>query len=868
MRVAVCMMAVVLATGGILAETAEEKALLEKIKDATVDFGNFNDGYHARYIAQRPEAELDAMRDLYLSTLERLVALDPKKSAYRLRFGNALLYQGRHEEALRQYEAALAAGGTDPELADAYWGVANALFALGRRDDAVARLEECLARKLVVPVPRGKVDVLGDARIALATLKDPDGLDVCRFPFFTDAKAFPEPQKPEYDETFHPLGKVRLVLKGLAADDLRVKLLKLKYARLGVTFVDDAAAYPVTLSVDAAFASDPALKDAVNRAEAYRLTVDGKGATVTASGPQGVLWGVVSLVQVTDPKRRAVRQCRFLDWPSVARRGYLTGGGTGLWPGCTEYTVFQKMNCVTFQSNPTFGNNFRPLNEYVMAQYARQFKSLGLEIYYGCCWITHADQLPICKPRTLPYRVEVFKRYAKYGAGIYYPLDDIRFPMLPEDLKTYGSAAAIDSKHITEIFREVRKEYPDFKMIFCPPFYCGPDGRCGTVDEPREPYLKAIARDLDPAIDVYWTGPRVKSYGFTQDKLDWFAGLIGRKPFYAQNALLWHNLLYYPCDELDIRRAGAPGYLDKGTVGYHVNSTMPRDCPRNANVADALWNLDAYDSARSALRGTQQIMGERSYEILKPGADALATFDRWRYGVVKDGDIADYDLAGLEARLAAVEKSWTEIQAYAKENGTPIYTYYGGAVEFPRKVVRAARNPPDLNKFYAAQVNAARTSAMRETHFDRVKTSVFLSPADLKGGHVICPKRILRELTGTGTPFKSVVTGSFACEPQAAKGKSTLFVSFVGKPCPVRLTLNGAKVFEGKPKASEKGEPNRWEIPVGKLKSRNTLTLERLEPGKEDAPPVISVAYVVLKPPESASAMPGPQDDSDGISLE
>ena len=74
--------------------------------------------------------------------------------------------------------------------------------------------------------------------------------------------------------------------------------------------------------------------------------------------------------------------------------------------------------------------------------------------------------------------VERAKFFASIGAGNSVQLDDWRF--LPEfhpvDKARYGTAAKLDAKLMTEIYREAKAEYPDHFMQFCPPFYFGPDG--------------------------------------------------------------------------------------------------------------------------------------------------------------------------------------------------------------------------------------------------------------------------------------------------------------------------------------------------------------------------------------------------------
>ena len=113
-----------------------------------------------------------------------------------------------------------------------------------------------------------------------------------------------------------------------------------------------------------------------------------------------------------------------------------------------------------------------PLRTFTIAEQAREYKAFGLTLYYGLRWISHCEQLAISEPRTLPFCIEVCKRYAKMGAGVYYPYDDCRYPMNLQDQQVYKIGKNCDAKHIDTLYRTVAKDYPNFKLIFCPP---GPD---------------------------------------------------------------------------------------------------------------------------------------------------------------------------------------------------------------------------------------------------------------------------------------------------------------------------------------------------------------------------------------------------------
>ena len=142
---------------------------------------------------------------------------------------------------------------------------------------------------------------------------------------------------------------------------------------------------------------------------------------------------------------------------------------------------------------------------------AKCYVSYGLTVYFGICDLTMAPNLPITQPRTLQIQADTCRRYAKVGAGVYYPYDDCRYPMNPQDKEATGNLArTIDADHIQKLYETVAKDYPDFKLIFCPPFYWGPDSNSDGYSEDREEYLKRMSHGIiqqnwyyRPTLDPY-----------------------------------------------------------------------------------------------------------------------------------------------------------------------------------------------------------------------------------------------------------------------------------------------------------------------------------------------------------------------------
>ncbi|MBL9189430.1 MAG: beta-N-acetylglucosaminidase domain-containing protein [Opitutaceae bacterium] len=149
--------------------------------------------------------------------------------------------------------------------------------------------------------------------------------------------------------------------------------------------------------------------------------------------------------------------------------------------------------------------------------------------------------------------------------------DDI--PERPDaaGLARFGSLAAAQCHVANTIFRAQRARSPGARFLFCPTPYCGRMAERG-VGGPG--YLATLGRELDPGIDVLWTGPEIISREITVAHVRAIAATLRRKP------ILWDNL---HANDYDGRRffcgpyAGRPPELraEIGGVLANPNSELP-----------------------------------------------------------------------------------------------------------------------------------------------------------------------------------------------------------------------------------------------------------------------------------------------------
>lgn len=821
---------------------------LAALADAT-DFGT---RYEARYLQMRSEEELrQAERDnrLYREELARLKADDADS---RIALGNVYLQAGEADKAAAEFQAVLKLPKPSAfQQGDALTGLASASLLKGDREGAVRWCKDLASRNLRTTA-RHRLDPVNEAKYALQFLDRPE-TDYLKLPYYTDAKAFPTPQQAAYSDRFVPLTKAALSLgEGLRGDDPRIELLKVKFARYGIALADGA---PFTIRIGVNAPGDPPAPD---KGEGYSLTVAADGAVINGRDAQGVLWGVVSLIQLVDASARPakVRLGRIVDWPDTPRRGFLQS----YWKDALEFMLFCKMNTVVSQSGVqiTACDPYRPwtpLQKEVCSRVSRAFAALGLKHYFGIRQWTMYPKLPLSSERTFELHEKVCSQVAAWGGCIYFPYDDTRFPVHPADLARFGAAANMDAKYLTRLFQAVRKTNPDFRMVFCPPFYWGPDGRA-AYPEPREPYLKSLGESLDAGIELIWTGPRVKGFTKNKEQVAWYAGLTRHKPFLFQNGTGPHNLLSYITDATPgWTEWHYDGFFQNDIEGFLKNAHMGAEAPQTTTLADCLWNVKAYDPDKSIRKGVAMLYGKEMFDILDPANQALAYLDKYKYGQITPEAMTE--IPEIRRRLEIAEAAYARGEQY---NAFSLENFPGAlkrGVDFARDLLAATKNPPDFFAKYRKNIADTRELAAREAGADASRGHILKMPTDFLGGEIVvyanrCPRRLGCLIRGRKTPIPKA-TARFECDPFPPSGPYELHVCAqddeADAPCRIRIRLNDATVFEGPSGFVRNGwSLRKFVLPAADLKRYNALTIECMEDSSNrSGPPWFIINYAVVR---------------------
>ena len=864
-------MAVAIAVMGVdAAGTADEiKALRETIASNSVTrTTKGNRHYLAYYRELCSKQEREAILERNIAAHRRWIELagengaKPQQAAMpRAELGKVLAIGGRVDEAEKELSEALKYDFDKAKMAEARWALAECLWRRKDRVGAKKVIAELAAMQWTKEPPRSwvKADYLH------RMWNDPDAdLDTLKLPHSVDCKPFPTPQEATYGEKKVSLAKVeiRVGTNGTAGtdgtspasrispvshDDPIIRLLKRKLTRLGSTFAPGGTPIEIELSPNAP----------VDKPQGYSLDVaDGK-VVVKARSRLGLTYGVVSLIQCVDREKLAVAECEIRDWPKLERRGVIEA----YWyPDYLEFALFHKMAMITVKMfRPEYSFVFSPLERERVRLTVKRNRDFGIETYWDSREIVVSPVLPLSAPRTRALHLEWMRCAAMIGANICFLMDDERFFGFPEeDKKAAGSATNLDSKYVTSLYKEVKAEFPAFRMIFGTPFYFGPDGGLtpGWYPESREDYLRTHKEFLDPEIDIYWSGPRVKTGGISPSKVKWFEDLTGRKPiiFYNGDTVGWHGHVPFGADIPNFKGGNSTNALDL-IAGLQMNMTHYYETCKTGACMDWCWNPEAHDAKTATRRTVEQMEGPGVFEILEAAIPSLSYFDKYQYGSPRS-ELLSEDLADLERRIADADKAWGEVLAIAKNKGKFVSGFNSPGLTWAKRLTHYRRSPPKslLERRDAEMKNTK--FAVEEVGYDESKGDQFF-PAELMQGGYYNPKQGDRSGRGPrGVKYISTgkdteVAMNFRCEdypPETPPRLVVVGMAFKAGVFPeIEIEVNGRVVWRGTTfDKSYFFTPLEVTLPVDALQRSNRLVVRNVSSASEPSRKAL-IHYVVIK---------------------
>ena len=175
------------------------------------------------------------------------------------------------------------------------------------------------------------------------------------------------------------------------------------------------------------------------------------------------------------------------------------------------------------------------------------------------------------------------------------------FALLFDDIPAQQDRAAqameqVEAAHL--VLRHLRQGSSEGLLLFCPTEYCG------VLAQPSvrgSPYLRTLGERLDPAIEVFWTGPQIVSPEIDLASVREVAGVLGRRP------LLWDNLHAsdYTSHRLHLGPyGGRPLALREEVSGILSNPNTPYEVnvPGLASLAEYAVAQEGWTPEASGLR--------------------------------------------------------------------------------------------------------------------------------------------------------------------------------------------------------------------------------------------------------------------------
>lgn len=139
--------------------------------------------------------------------------------------------------------------------------------------------------------------------------------------------------------------------------------------------------------------------------------------------------------------------------------------------------------------------------------------------------------------------------------------------VLLDDMK--GDVAGLAEKQV-EIFNRIAGQSTARRLILCPTYYSFDPILEKVFGSMPDDYWDILGKQIDPSVDIFWTGPKVCSTDYPEQHLKEVAERLGRKPF------IWDN---YPVNDSEKRSkrlylspyTNRPHQLADLTAGHAVN---------------------------------------------------------------------------------------------------------------------------------------------------------------------------------------------------------------------------------------------------------------------------------------------------------
>ena len=255
---------------------------------------------------------------------------------------------------------------------------------------------------------------------------------------------------------------------------------------------------------------------------------------------------------------------------------------------------------------------WEPYPDEIMAQFAETAavaNECGVRFCYATAPVSYASGEDFYR---VAAKVRAFFDIGVRGFSVL--MDDI-MPSSDSDPdgRGYQHYAALHADICNRLYAMLQGLSGDCALSMCPIDYHG--------QTPFSNYLRALGETLDPAIDIFYSGPKICSPEITAADAAAFAEVVRRAP------LLWDN---YPANDLAMRselhigpvRGRAPD-LGPAVKGLVANTMIQPEASKIAlaTLAEYFRDPPGYDPLAAWERALAEVGGRASYPALRQFAE-------------------------------------------------------------------------------------------------------------------------------------------------------------------------------------------------------------------------------------------------------
>ncbi len=358
--------------------------------------------------------------------------------------------------------------------------------------------------------------------------------------------------------------------------------------------------------------------------EGYRLRIDGGAAVVEATSPRGLRNALATLLQLQSlaPETLLRGPMAIEDAPRFGVRALIEGYYGPPWTDEQRYSMLTTMAACKFNAyfyapkdDPYHRSRWNELypDEKLsgLKDLVDRAGELCIDVWYA---IGPGLTMQYSSTEDFAALVRKLEQVRSVGLNRFSLLFDDIPPRLQHDADRAGfdDLASAHAQVANRLFAELRAVDPKTRLVVCPTEYFGTG---------NEAYISRLGSQLNPLIEVFWTGPEICSRELTLDDASLLARTLHRPAIY------WDN---YPVNDLEMSREmhigpyrGRDPHLYRASVGIVANGMQYPEATKLGlmTIGDYLWNPDSYEPERSWKNALRAVVGPGDAEAFFAFAD-------------------------------------------------------------------------------------------------------------------------------------------------------------------------------------------------------------------------------------------------------